>query len=335
MTRYTGGDKRSSWITFLRRLCVVRRLIRGAVDPEEIIAAVQAELGEETYPSDARSALRHDLTSLRGDFGCTITFRNGKYWLEHLGKLALLDLPDDELEGLSLLNRMVVESTLSNVEHMTTLLERIKRLLPPERQKSLAAIRQQPQIETPSVVYEPPLAVEMRIKPVINRQQISFAYHSPYHIDSGPVRHWVAPYDLVYRDGHTYLEGYCLACERSELTKQYHPYRLSRIDEKTLEVLPDTLPPIRPERPIYTIQYELTPAVASRQDISMWFTKNTVTFRADGSALVEAETYSLWQARQILLRYGSQCRILEPPELITMMRETIDQMHTLYQEKKS
>jgi predicted DNA-binding transcriptional regulator YafY len=327
-----GGDKRSSWLTFQRRLGVARRLIRGEATQDEIIAAVQEMLGKDVYPPDDRSALRHDLTSLRSDFGCTITFSKGKYRIVTLGKFALLDLPDEELEAISLLNRMIAEMNLPNTDDMEKVLDRLVKLLPKERQEQLALIHKQPQIQAPSLVYVLPSDIQAVLSRALYRQQVSFLYESPHYPQQEPLYHRVAPYNLVYRDGHIYLDGYCLACDNRKLAKQYHPYRLSRIVHGSLRVLPETIPPVQPERPIYTLRYELAPNVACQKDISVWFDQSHVTFREDGSALVEGQTDNLWQARQVLLRYREHCRVLEPPELIEMMHETVDKMHTLYQE---
>jgi predicted DNA-binding transcriptional regulator YafY len=56
-----------------------------------------------------------------------------------------------------------------------------------------------------------------------------------------------------------------------------------------------------------------------------------VTFLPDGSAEISAEVSDLWQARQILLRYREHCTVLEPAELVQMMRESV----TLLQERYS
>lgn len=50
----------------------------------------------------------------------------------------------------------------------------------------------------------------------------------------------------------------------------------------------------------------------------------------DGSALVSAHSSDLWQARQILLRYREHCRVLEPPELVAVMRASVEQLAALY-----
>src|SRR5690349_19376131 len=97
MPRTTGGDKRSSWLTFHRRLFLVRRLIRGPADAATLIADAHAFFGAdaEIYPPDARAALRHDLHALRDEFECDIQLdEQRRYALLDSGRLALLDLPN-------------------------------------------------------------------------------------------------------------------------------------------------------------------------------------------------------------------------------------------------
>ena len=106
MTHPTGGTKRSSWLTFRRRLLLVRVLLRGAASAAELIAAVQAELGEEGYPPAAAAALKHDLDALKAEYGCQIGYqrKRGVYALTDLGDLALLDLPAECMEALAFLD---------------------------------------------------------------------------------------------------------------------------------------------------------------------------------------------------------------------------------------
>jgi predicted DNA-binding transcriptional regulator YafY len=330
MARTTGGDKRSSWATFQRRLGVVRRLVRGPAEPDTLIAAVQADLGTEGYPPDARAALRHDLAALRQEFGCVISFHAGHYTLEHPGRLALLDLPDDELDALAFLEALVTESSLPNAPQLTALLTRVRALLPDTRQQQLAHIEEQPQVDVPAIGYTLPDSTLATLKRALGKQEITFAYQSPHQPDGRVVQHRVAPYDLLYRDGHTYLDAYCYACDLDGLSRRYVLYRLNRIVPGSLTVLPQRLPPGAPKRPTYTVRYWLAPVVARQRDISLWFTDGQVQFQDDGSAVVTAQTSDLWQARQVLLRYREHCRVLAPPELVTMIRESLGRMVQVY-----
>ena len=49
--------------------------------------------------------------------------------------------------------------------------------------------------------------------------------------------------------------------------------------------------------------------------------------------MVEACITGLWYAREVLLRYREHCRVIEPPELIAMIRESLARMAGLYTER--
>jgi len=70
------------------------------------------------------------------------------------------------------------------------------------------------------------------------------------------------------------------------------------------------LPKERPQPPLYTLRYELTPAVARRRDVASYFEDTMISYHEDGSATVTASVSNLWEARQTLLRYGESCTIL-------------------------
>jgi hypothetical protein len=107
-------------------------------------------------------------------------------------------------------------------------------------------------------------------------------------------------------------------------------YRLDRIVPGTLKRLPQRLAPGRPPRQVYRLRYRLAPDLARRHDFAVWFADTKVSFEAGGGAIVEGETTDLWLARQILLRYREHCRVLEPPELVAMMRAGVERMALMY-----
>src|SRR5262249_55649374 len=133
MTRRTGGTKRSSRLTFRRRLLLVRLLLRGPLAATELIAAVQSELGDEGYPEAAESALKHDFDALKSEYGCQIRYRRNsqQYVLEDLGDLALLDLPDRCMEALAFLEASFpAGAALPEYAYIRELLDRVTALLP-------------------------------------------------------------------------------------------------------------------------------------------------------------------------------------------------------------
>ena len=189
----------------------------------------------------------------------------------------------------------------------------------------------QPQVQVPGGVAAVAEAGLQTVQRAVGRQQIRFAYHSPYSGAATVETHQVAPYALLYRDGYLYLDGYCYESSVAKLRRRWVRYRLDRV-AGGVTLLPYPLPPTAPARPVYTIRYQLSPPAAHRQDVAEWFAQTTVQFQADGAALVTGETSDLWQARQILLRYREHCRVLEPPELIELMRESVARLAQLYAE---
>ena len=121
-----SGRRRSSQLIFRRRMAVVRMLLQRSMSEAEIIAAVQAELGSDTYPASDTHAWKHDLSILRKEFGVEIELaydpqmRLNRYELRHLGCLALLITSPEEQSMLLRLQRATTTPSL-----LTHLMDRI------------------------------------------------------------------------------------------------------------------------------------------------------------------------------------------------------------------
>jgi predicted DNA-binding transcriptional regulator YafY len=331
--RRGGGTKRSSWLTFHRRLFLVRRLVRGAATAEELIADARVCFNAEIYPPDARAALRHDLAAIRDAFECEIARdADGRLAVVEYGRLALLDLPDGDLEALSFLASVFDESPLPNAGQVGALLDRIEALLPADRRQRLGRGQRPLRLENPRPTAGPDAALVERIRGALGRRFISFLYRSTYAQDGVLVTHRVAPYELIFREGHTYLEAFCHECPIRDVEGRYVLYRVDRIVPESLQLHPTQLNVGPPPRQRYPLRYRLGPPVARQRDIALWFPRSEVSFLEDGSAEVTAETTDLWQARQILLRYREHCLVLEPPELVAMIRESVTAMARRYLE---
>jgi predicted DNA-binding transcriptional regulator YafY len=332
MRRAMGGNKRSSWITFHRRLFLVRRLVRGPATAETLIADARAFFDDpEIYPPDARAALRHDFQALRNEFECVIRRREeGYYALEDFGRLALLDLSDNDMEALAFLIANFSEGGLPNAAQVDALLDRIVALLPHDRRIRFQRPARDVRLDYPASTSPSADHTLRLIKRALRRQQITFGYRSSYAPGGTVAQHRVAPYDLLFRDGHIYLDAYCYDCGVAEYGRTYVLYRLDRIVDESLRLLPTVLVPIQPTRPVYRLRYVLGPAVACQRDVALWGNHSEVIFLNDGSAQITAETADLWQARQILLRYREHCRVLEPPQLIEMIQDSLARMQQVY-----
>ncbi len=335
MTRVAGGTKRSSWLAFKRCLVIVRLLLREPRSREELIDGVRAELGEEAYPSAAESALKHDLDALKREYGCEIVCdrKSGRYALRHLGELTLLDLPDVCLEALAFLQHSFpTGSDLEEHANIPVLLQRVLDALPPLRreqyQASRTALRLQLTGSATRRVHESVLTTVRRA--ARQRRELQFRY---LEADGSERQHRVAPYHVFFRpEGHAYLDATVLevipAGPPARLTAV--EYRLDRIVPGSAQILSQVLPPVRPAPPSYRLRYRLTPAVAKRRDVAAYFPETEIVYHDDGSATVSATITNLWQARQILLRYGDGCMVEEPPELIEKFQETARGLAAIY-----
>jgi hypothetical protein len=336
MTNPGGGTKRSSWLTFRRRLLLIRALMREPATGASLIAIINVELGAQGYPEVAAAALKHDFDALKSEYGCSFRYDRPtrRYILDDLGELALLDLPDPCLEALAFLEASFPEgSGLPEHAHLRALLDRVVLLLPPARQtqhrKRRSAIRLG--IGAGGGRIDPETLTTVK-RAVDERRELAFDYLSTFDT-STPRRHRVAPYGITFRpEGHGYLDATVLEItpRGGEMTHAAIDYRLDRIVTGSAVVLPTVLPPIRPAPPSYRLRYTLVSQVARRRDVEVYFPDTEIIYHDDGSATATATVTNLWQARQILLRYGDACLVHEPPELVALFRKAAAGLGRLY-----
>ncbi|NJK81575.1 MAG: WYL domain-containing protein [Chloroflexaceae bacterium] len=337
MTQRRGGTKRSSWLTFRRRLLLVRTLMLGPAGSTDLVDAVQRELRDQGYPGDPQSALKHDLDALKSEYNCQIRFdrRSNKYVLYDLGELALLDLPDECMEALAFLDASFPRGeALPEHANIRALLDRIVLLLPPYRQTEHQGRRGPISLQmtsTPASRIDPAVLATVK-RAIERRQELAFEYRSPDPAQP-VVLHRVAPYGVFFsQQGHGYLDATALETTPRDNTPQHAAihYRLDRIVPGSPHILPTMLPPQRIRPRTYQIRYQLVPAVARRRDIAAYFPDTQIIYHEDDSATVTATVTNLWQTRQVLLRYGTACIVLEPPELVELFRQTARGLSEMY-----
>lgn len=333
MNKRPSGVRRSSKQTFRRRLVIFRSLFRQPCTADDLIATVNSEFGHDGYPAAAAMALKHDLDALKREYNCDVRFDRTQrtYSLHHVGDFAILDLPRESMEALTFLDTNFPEDhMLSAFVDVQKLLRQMRMLLPdPERNVPGSPLtirtfgKQQRSFDMKTM--------QTVRKAVENRQQLTFSYTSNFE-QNGSRKHTVAPYGLFMRDGHMYLDAVLLHVEPAGNAIPYTTveYRLERIVRKTAQLLPTMIPAKRPAQPTYRLVYKLDAAVARRKDLATFFPDSQITYHDDDTATVEAVVTNLWTTRQVLLRYGGACVVIEPPELIEMFRETAREIAAKY-----
>ncbi len=335
MTNRPSGVRRSSKQTFRRRLVIFRSLFREPCTSDDLIAIVNAEFGQDGYPSAAAMALKHDLDALKREYGCEIRFDRTQrtYSLHHVGDFAILDLPRESLEALNFLDTNFPEDHMLSAFVSVQKLLRQMRMLLPDTERTI----------TPSSLTIRSYGRQHRVfdattmrtirRAVENRQMLSFSYTSNFELN-GSRKHTVAPYGLFMRDGHMYLDAVLIHVEPAGNAVPHTTveYRLERIVKKSALLLPNVIPAERPPQPRYQLVYRLDAVVARRRDLATFFPDSTITYHDDDTATVRAVVTNLWTTRQVLLRYGGACQVQEPAELVAMFRQTAQELAARYPE---
>ena len=320
-----NGIRRSSILTFRRRLIIFRQLFREDSTANQLISIVNQQLNHDGYPDNPDSALKHDLDALKREYNCKIRMdrRTCMYQLHNVGDFALLDLTQESRDALHFLETNYSDdSVLSAFVNIQNLLRQIKMLVP-DYGKSSAAMPYLMRNPGKQVTSLDKRTLNTVKKAIENGQQLEFEYVSNFEI-SGSRRHIVAPYNIFFRDGHGYLDAVVISTNPpgNVPPNATAEFRIDRIVLRSAKMLPTRNPAVRPAQRIYQIMYHLPPEVARRRDLAVFFQNQQTTYHDDGSATVTADVHNLWTTRQILLRYGGACQVVEPPELVQLFQET-------------
>ena len=320
------AGSRSSHLAFARALATVDRLLCGEATRAELVSYVPATV-EDAYERSPFDSFSRDLRLLRS-LGFPIRFSRarGAYRLERLDHPVFqLHLSKPALEALAMLKATF--RGLPHQERVQALVQEIEARLPARAWEKLG---REP---LPRLAMAAADAWEERkdnltvVERAIESHRIlEFLYRTPKRPETvAPRLHRVEPYNLQYRDGHLYFDGFHL--KRGKVL----PYRVDRIVPGSARPLSEVFIP-RPE--LYTpisIRYRLSPEIA-RFGASVRFHNQREERQPDGSVEVTGEAGSLFEAMTKLLRYGSHCRVLEPAELVESMRAEANHMVAMYRE---
>ena len=266
---------------------------------------------------------RHDLAALR-QMGCQIEFeRNSKSYTWHNSPFGL-NLSTAQLSTFALLCDTFEEATILHADEIQNLLTYFVGLLSNDQQKELTNLRRPFSIDLHETTdyRNADAATIARIEMAIQRrQQLEFSHRTSR--DGQERRHVIEPRPLVFERGHVYLYGWSI-----DWNKELR-FRLDYIIPGSAEVLHTSIAPNRPTRASKQLRYRLN-AVIARNSVSLHFPGQAVETHLDGSATVTAQVTDLFEARRVLLSYGKNCTVLEPPELVAEMRDHVNELYRIY-----
>lgn len=316
-TKHTGS--RGSSEVLARAALIYDRLCKTEATRAELIAHVRAALGESAYGAAPEDSLRHDLDWLeRLGFGIELTSGH-RYRLATFAPKFPIPLTREHVTTLAAV-RWMFQGTVY-ADSIDSLFTRVRDFLTPALRTALdrkPALRLSPPLLDNIAPHEQTLAKFRQA--VYEQRRLQFTYHSPAHPE--PQRHVIEPETLEEREGHLYFEGY------SPDAGQVLQFRLERVEPKSAEVLPAKFGAGRKRRP-YHIRYKLSPAVA-RFGATRRFENHAETRLDDDWVEVTADAHDLFWASKTLLKYGENCIVLEPPELVTLLKKVVREMAKNY-----
>ncbi|MBA2287076.1 MAG: WYL domain-containing protein [Ktedonobacteraceae bacterium] len=313
-----------------RRLALLALLHRRPHSSDEIVAELdRADLfvyDSGTAPGiivrQQRDQFHWDRKVLRR-LGCQITYdRHSKCYTWQNSPFGL-SLAKEHLGAFALLLDTFAESTLLHASDIQALLTFLVERLPPEQQKIVTGQQGAFHIdlhETTDYRKADPLTIRPIEMAIEHRQRLEFQYRSR---DGQERTHVIEPRPLTFKHGHVYLDGWSID-GGSDLR-----FRLDYIIPGSAHMLHE--PFMRNRRPprSYPLHYRLN-AVIARHSVSEHFPGQEVERYPDGSATVTAQISDLFEARRLLLSYGKNCTVLEPPELVAEMRDHAVGLYEIY-----
>src|SRR6266487_7062214 len=302
-----------------RRRALLALLHRGPQRHDEIIAALDRDHlffydhAEEPAKIAQKQEyqFRRDLSALRLHYQIEFDNINKRYFL--LETPFGLSLSKNQLAAFALVLHTFHEKTIPYANDVQELLSFLLSRLPDDQQRAVVEQRLALNIElserTDYSTIDPATLNEIE-KAILRGQQLEFTYRSRAGTE---LRHVIEPQPLRYKDGHVYLRGWCIDCQKELL------FRLDFILPGSAKMLRKTVERSRPRRPTYQLRYHLTPRLA-RNSVSQYFPDQKIEPHPDGSATITANIDDLFETRQILLRYGENCVVESPPELLELLQ---------------
>lgn len=324
------SPRRATREVLARALVILAALQEDDFTRDDLIACVTAELGEAAYGDAPEDAFLRDIKWLQA-LGFEVAWMPdaGRYHLEAGDNpLVRLKLAPDELYVLSLLRRAFERTPYAG--DVASLVNRVAGHLTQSQQ---AQIKQAAPVSVLIPMLddiEPHRFTLQKVQEAISqRRRLEFEYRS--RTSEKNKRHVVTVYDsLELREGHLYFQG------RSDRTDNDLEFRLDRVAPGTARLLPakvaTTDKPRHPLRLRYWLSREFAGQGATRR-----FRNHQEERQEDGSLIVTAEIdeSELFWASKTLLKYGENCVVLEPPELVAEMRRVVGQTARNYEVARS
>ncbi|WPF87559.1 WYL domain-containing protein [Cyanobacterium aponinum AL20118] len=314
----------------LERLLEIDNLIRGREKQTSVSLASTLEVSDRT--------IRNDLDFLRDRFFAPLKYSKTKgwYYTDHNWRLPTISLSKGELFALTLGARMLSAYAGSGYEQeLRSSIERLSERLPENTWVDLQQLADEKVIfrSGAEMINLDPNIWQLLLKACRNENKVWMLYYvASRNADSERI---IDPYILyIHRATNPYLIGFC------HKRLEYRWFRVDRIRE--IKILDETFVKKADfDAQAYLkqiFQYEVggkpvtvkirfnkhtAPFIRERR----WHETQTIEEHDDGSLTLSMFTSGLNDLKRWILSYGSGAIALEPPELVELLRDEIQQMN--------
>jgi predicted DNA-binding transcriptional regulator YafY len=315
----------------LARIVTIDQAIRAGRWPNASTLAQELEVSPRT--------VQRDLTFLRDRLGAPVEFdiRQNGYRYSHTDfRLPFFRLSEGELVALFLADRLLRQYRGTPFESdLRRAFGRICDMLPEAVTIDLAALPETLSV-MPAVVAEQDLEIfRLLSSAMTERRCLEIAYWSASN--NAITRRRIDPYHLTLIDGGWYVIGHC------HLRKDLRMFAVHRVrkaketgetfdrpnDFNVADYLDGSFRALRGVGQHHVLLRFSTNA-AKRVAEKKWHATQTTEPTPDGGLVLRLQLNDLREVKRWVLGWGSDCEVLEPQELLEMMRDELVLMGKTY-----
>jgi predicted DNA-binding transcriptional regulator YafY len=317
----------------LERLLEIDRLLRSPERQTAISLGQAVEVSERT--------VRDDLAFLRDRYHAPLEYQKnqGWYYTDDQWRLPSVSLSTGELFALTLGARMLESYSGSAYEkELRSSIQRLSERLPEKTRVNLQQLSDERIIfrSGAEMLNLDPHTWTQLLEACRSCHQVWIRYYAAsYNKESERI---VEPYILdIYRGSNPYLIAFC------QKRQEMRDFRVDRIRE--LRVLEETFerdPTFDAQayqekkfqyqggHEILDVKIWFDPKTAPYIRERVWHSSQSITEDEDGSLTLHLKTAGLQDLKRWVLGYGKGAKVLEPTELIELVKAEIKQIYQVY-----
>ncbi|HBH52431.1 MAG TPA: hypothetical protein DDY91_11120 [Planctomycetaceae bacterium] len=301
-----------------RRLIVIDNALRAVDYPTVDLLAEVVNMNPKT--------IRRDLIFMKDELGAPLDFcreRNGWRYTDLNWRLPDFSVSQGDLLAM-FLGARVLDDFRGTPAHaqLKRSLSRMADLLPEQVTVQWETIQQAHSVQKSHTTRQDIEIFRKLADAVLHRKQVKMVYWSAGRDDT-TVR-TVDPWHLSCIDGEWYVVGWC---HLRKAQRTFAPNRVRKIkftgqsfsvpaSFNINEFLAGSFRVVgEPDAPLKTIRLAFAPTAARYVKEKVWNESQTLSPTKDGGVIFEIKLNSFIEIRRWILSWGSECQVLEPPEL--------------------